>query len=221
MADRCSGGHSCRKQELMPSSMRRGGNPIWRTPLYVAKSSALKGIQRCSELSKRPVVALRIAGVGSSQHGHVLGSAWVTVKCDCMATDEYKLCPHICQLQQQIAKILRELVYARSPGTNLTGMSWREYRGVSRPARAQHSRASCCTRDMAASPDTGARSCSIRPRDARLRVIVRRRWAARSLRSRSSMAWPRPQSHGGYTVPLCVHSATMPTNKLQPAAARP
>ena len=89
--------------------------------------------------------------------------------------------------QQQVAKILREFVHAGRSGTNLIGVSPRVYPGISHPAKAQHSRVSCWTRDTAASPDTGVDSGSVRPGGARVRVIVRRRCAARSLRSSSPM----------------------------------
>ena len=66
----------------------------------------LKGTQWRSKLSECSVDALCIAGVGADQHVHVLGSTWMAVKCNCMASNEHELRSYICQLILPCSHIL-------------------------------------------------------------------------------------------------------------------
>ena len=58
----------------------------------------LKVTQWRSKVGESSVNAFRIVGVGAEQHVHVLGSAWMAMKCNRMASDEYEFRTHIRKL---------------------------------------------------------------------------------------------------------------------------
>jgi hypothetical protein len=179
-------------------------------------------------------------GVGSNQHVHVLGSAWMTVKCDCMATDEYKLCPP--HLPAPAAD--RE----NPPGARSRAVAWHESHrhvvaGVPRsfssrqgptfPCELLHKRyggepghrcrillnppmggaieghrpATLGSPQFAVKVIHGLEAITRPPVSCIYNLLIRR-WIIIDLRhaNATANAWPRPQSHGGHTVPLCVRS---------------
>lgn len=124
--------------------------------------------------------------VGPDQCVEVFRSAGMTVVRDSVTTDDRKGGAGVVELDQEIAKIVRELDHRSRQRTKRIGVSALSYAGNLRPAIDQLARVSWCTSETPSSPRTGTMSCSTRARWVLSKVAVARRASARERRSLSA-----------------------------------